>query len=401
MKGKTLLILVVLAVVLVGLAVLTSRREASSTPAAAGKLALPDLPVNDVRKIVLTDGASTATVARVNDVWVSADKYGYPADFEKVRAALLKLSEMKVGQVMKIDEDQRARLKMAPPAPGAAAGTAGTLVELRGENDLIVGSLLLGATRTRKASGGPMAPQGGFPDGQYVSPDQGRTVYLVADVLDDLSVSPKQWLNTELTSVTVSDVDSVTIQHPDEAPLALIRPEDGADLQVQGLSKKEETDSSKTYGVASALSYLRLDDVADPALTNEALGFDKPVVYTATTKKGEVFTVTLGASPQGDSGRYARIAVALSPREPKTVTAGADKPAEAAGADTNAVAQAEAAKKAEDERKLLEEQTAELNARLSPWTYIIASYKADAMAHKRDSLVKAKEKEKKKTEEKD
>lgn len=388
MKGKTLLILVVAALVLGGLAVLTSRREAAATSSAMGKPVLPGLPVNDVRNIVVTDGAETATVTRVNDTWVSADKHNYPADFEKVRDALIKLSELKVGQVMKVDSDQRERLKMIAPSSAVEADTTGTLVELRDESNLLVGSLLLGDTRMRKSTGEPMS-YGGGADGQYVSPDQGRTVYLVAEALDNLSASPKQWLNTELTSVTASDVTTVTIQHPGEEPIRLVRPDSGGDLEVQGLSKKEESDASKMYGVSSALSYLRLDDVADPALTDEALGLDKPIVYTAVTQKGEIYTVALGASTEGDSGRYARLSVALSPEEPEA-DAGETAP------DAEADSEAEAMKKAAEERRLLEEQTADLNARLAPWTYVIASYKADAMTHTRDALVKEKEKEKKK-----
>jgi hypothetical protein len=398
MKGKTLLVLVGSAVILGGVAVLTSRRDSAARPEAQGKSVLPGLAVNDVAEIRVTDGVATARVARVDGIWVAPETYNYPADFDKIRDALLKLADLKVGQVLTVDEEQRRRLKLVPPGPGTEADTAGTRIVLCDASGLPAGTLLVGDTRTRKTPSGPRG-YGGFADGQYVSPDGGRTVYLVAEALPEFSPEPRQWLNTDLTSVTASDVHTVTIQHPGDAPIVLRRPEGGGDLEVQGLDGNEETDTAKMYSISSALSYLRLEDVADPAKPDAAFGLDTPVVYTAETGKGEVYTVRLGSSPEGSNARYARIRVALKP-EPAVEAAETmpDATAEDDGMEagaTNATAAAAADTQAAAARRALEEDTAALNARLAPWTFLIASYKADAMTHTRASLVKEKNTEKK------
>ena len=94
MKGKNLVILIVLAVVLVAAAVLMSKKQAAPSPASIGKPVLAGLPVNDIRKIVISSDQGTSTVVRIDDTWCVANDYNYPADFARVRDLLLKLSDL-------------------------------------------------------------------------------------------------------------------------------------------------------------------------------------------------------------------------------------------------------------------------------------------------------------------
>src|SRR3989339_640879 len=185
MKGKNLLVLIVLAVVLVIVAVNTSDNGSKSKPNVIGNNVFPDLVADDVEKIVITSTEGTTTVARVNDIWSVPDRFNYPADFNKLKDYLLKVSDMKIGQVMKLDEKQKASMKLTP--------TSATKLEFVGKNNSTIVSLLIGEARMRKPAG-DMAEFGGYPDGQYGSPDEGKNVYLVSTALSELPLNSKNWL---------------------------------------------------------------------------------------------------------------------------------------------------------------------------------------------------------------
>lgn len=385
MKGKNLAILAVMAIVLIGLAVHTSKKESRATPGVLGKKLMPDLPVNDIERIVVRTAQSTAEVARAEGGWVIPSRYGYPADFTKLRGALLKLSELKIGQVLRVTDAQRKALGILPPGSTNAAGTT---VDLLGAGGRKIASLLIGAEHTRKAPQG--MGYGGYPDGQYVSPDGGKSVYLVSQTLEDLASGERDWMDAEIMNVRGADIEKIVIGGAGRADVALSRKADGAGLELEGLKPTEELEQTKVSGVESALSYLRLADVADPALTDEQLGMTLSTVYRAETKNGEVYTVRVGGSPTNDTRRYVKAAVSLKPAAPAAATnavAGLAATNAAAGG-TNA---APDAAKAAAERKQLEDSVRALNEKLARWTFVIDASKADDLAASRDKLVKAKE----------
>ena len=381
MKGKNLLILVVLALILAGLAVVTSRRSQNAPPDLVGKSVLPDLPVNDIAQLVVRSGPETSIVEKVGGTWLSRSRYGYPADFSKVKDTILKLAELKIGQVVKADDALRAKLKMVPPSD---SDESSTMIELRGAQGDILASLLLGATRQR-APDEQQAAFGPYPVGHYVSPDNGQAVCLVAEVLDTIKATPIDWIDSDLVNIPSSDtIAGVNISGPEREDVRLSA-ENGT-FSLPGLQDDEEIDSAKISQIKSALSYLRLNDIADPALPDQKLGMDKPVVFEVITTKREVYTVHVGGSPEDSTDRYVRLTVALLPtEEPAKTPDGAtdDEADEATGED-------EARRK--KERAELEQTTDKLREKTRGWTYLIASYTAESMTATRDELVKKKDK---------
>ncbi|MGQ9661310.1 MAG: DUF4340 domain-containing protein [Kiritimatiellia bacterium] len=311
---------------------------------------------------------------------------------------------MKVGDTVVPDEAQRKQLKLFPPcAEGIPPENTGSVVELRDKNNNILASLLLGEEHRRKPSGERPMPYGSYPDGRYVSADAGKTVSIVTDVLDDLSPRINTWLDTELLNVASADIQQITITSTNGEVNKLIRSKEGSNLEVQGLAEDEETDSSKLYSVQSALSYLRFDDIADPSLPDEKLGMLQPAIYEAVTKEGERYRVTVGGKVEGKDDRYIRIAVTLDPvveavkEEAAQETTESQKSEEEKKKETEK--QENKKKEKEEARKKLEEKVSALNKKVSKWTYIVSSYKADSLTRGRTDLVKKKEKKEEKKEE--
>jgi hypothetical protein len=383
MKGRNLVLLAVVFAILAGLALLTSKRKQQPLPDQIGRPVFPDLAVNDIARIAVQSAQGRTAVARSKEVWVVPERYNYPADFARVKEWLMKLADLKVGQVVRADDRQRAELKLLPPAKAAGGTNAATVVELFAEGDRKLASLLVGASHSRKAAGQAAAfgEGGGYPDGSYVSPDGGQSVYLVGELLDGIPSGAKEWMEPELLSVQAADVARVSVTGPDRPELTLARNEASNQLELPGLSPKEEMDTSKLYGIESALSYLRFEDVADPTRTDEQLGMDSPTLFTLETKKGEVYTVKIGGVDPQTSNRYVNLSVTL--KEP------AAQPAPGTGTVNEAAEKAKAT-----EREELKKKVRDVNARVSAWTYLLAAYKTDSMTVARAALVKPKEEKK-------
>lgn len=379
MKAKTLVPLMAVAVILVVAAVRSTRTPTVSAERWVGKTVLENLPVNTIDRIVIQRQDETLNLIRKDNQWVVVNKFNYPATFGRIRDMLIRLSEMKIGQKLAVDDRQRQALQLMA-APSGGVSVAGTVVELNAGGKAVA-TLAIGTDYVRKA-GGDQAGYGGYPDGKYISPDGGKSVYLVAENLDYAPV-PRDWLDPELANVAAPDIQSITITGEGRAMVHLKR--DGETLRPDGMKENEEPATEKIGELENALSYLTLEDVADPALDDAALGMAQPVKLEATTKNGEIYTVTVGGKAGSDS-RYVRIAAACAPKP--------EAPA-ATTADTNMTAEAAAAKDAERKaqetaRRDLEERMAAKQKLHSGWTYIISAYKADTFTLPRESLVKAK-----------
>ena len=342
MTPKNLAILGAAAVVLGGAAWYCNSGRAVRTPSIVGEKILPAFDVSDVARIEI-GGAKKVKLVADDKGWTLQSLYGYPADVTKIRENLLKLTELKVGQVAN-------GKKLASPAT----------VDIQNAAGKSLAALPLGETHTSKPKGpAAMYGGGGYPDGRYVE-YKGKTV-LVKDALEAFDGDPKKWVDTRIASVTASDVKSVVFEQGKEK-ISLARKD--STWTLAGLGPKEELDTSKTYSLDSALSYLDFNDVADPKKTEAELGFTTGAVYTVTLKNGESYTAKVGG--KNGSDRWVRLSAAFK------------------AVGTNATENAASEKKVK-----------EFNDKVARWTYAVSSYSADNMTKKRADLVKTKEEPKK------
>ena len=263
MTSKNLNILIGVAVVLGAAAYFVGSGSKPSAPKLNGKAILPDLNAADVARIEI---GGKLTLAAGDKGWVVESLHGYPASRDKIAENLLKLVDLKVGQV----------------ARGRSLG-AETSVTLKDAAGKQLAELKLGDTHSRKPTGqAAMYGGGGYPDGRYVA-FEGETV-LVKDTLDAFDGDAKKWCDTRIASIPSSDVTAVSFRQGKE----LVELEKGTNSTwvLKGIGPKEELDTSKTYSLDSALSYLDFTSVADPKLTEAELGFATGAVYTVTVKDG-------------------------------------------------------------------------------------------------------------------
>ena len=285
MNTKSLMTLLGVAVVLGGAAYFMQR---GSRPAAAklnGKAILPGLRVADVARVE----AGKLTLAASADGWKVESLHGYPADREKIAENLMKLAELKVGQV----------------ARGRKLG-AETKVALKDASGKELATLALGDKHMKKPTGQAAMYGGGYPDGRYVA-FGGETV-LVKDTLDAFDGEVRSWCNTRIASIPSTDVQAVSFKHG--AEVVELTKGTNSVWTLKGLTDKEELDTSKTYSLDSALSYLDFNAVADPKLTEAELGFATGYVYTVSVKDGSntvTRVATVGNKVKDGTDRYFKL----------------------------------------------------------------------------------------------
>ncbi|MDR2849721.1 MAG: DUF4340 domain-containing protein [Verrucomicrobiota bacterium] len=344
MRNKNLVTLIVVAVVLAAVAWLSSSGRKVKAPSLVGK---PVLKAFDFSEVARIEVGGKLTLAGTDAGWVIQSLHGYPADIAKIRENLLKLQDLKAGHVA-------SGKKLEAPA----------LLDLQNAAGKSLATLRLGDKHLRQPTG-EMAQFGGgaYPDGRYVAADGSDTVVLVKDALDAFDGDPKSWADTQIAAVPAADLAAIELTR--DGQTAKLAKKDGA-WTLDGLGEKEEFDSSKSYGVESALSYLNFTTVADPAQSDDQLGFAAAAVYRATLKTGENYTAQIGAAPTNSTDRFFRISAAFTP------------------VGTNAT-----------ENAALQQKVDDFNAKAGKWTFVIPAYSADNMTKTRADLVKPKEEPKK------
>lgn len=99
MTSKKLIVLGVAAVLLGGAAYVLNHREATaSSPRLNGEAMLPEL---DLAAVAAVEFGETLRLAAGTNGWVVETYHGYPADPAKLTENLLRLTELKVGQVVR------------------------------------------------------------------------------------------------------------------------------------------------------------------------------------------------------------------------------------------------------------------------------------------------------------
>lgn len=389
MKTRNLILLVVIAGVLIGWAVWTLRPQSKPELALIGSKVLPGLPINRVAKIMLTTPTDAITLAKVNGIWAVANRFNYPADFDKIANCLRQLNELKIGQVMAASQTQKGAFALLDPAQAAAARKeqVGTRIELRDEKDGLLATLLIGKPFMRAAPqggmAGPLAFGGDYPDGHYIQTADGR-VLLVAKTLDRLIGDAKNWLVTEFINVADGDILNVSVTGPDRAAITLTRSKESEPFTLEGLKTEEGTlDTAKVNQMSGALNNLGFDDIAAPTLSQKESGLEHPFVFQAQTRQGQIYTLRIGNTLTNDTfDRYVKVSVDWKAPEPDV------SPSIKGETGTNAVDAAKISQQKANDAAKESDKAKALNDRLSPWTFILKSYRMEPLLIKRTDLIK-------------
>ncbi|MFO7870909.1 MAG: DUF4340 domain-containing protein [Kiritimatiellia bacterium] len=396
MNARKLILLIVAAVVLGGVAYLTSvRKEQSARSSGIGEPVLPALQDSEnvaaIEKIRFVSSSGTVTVEKTQVGWVCAEKFGYSVDFAKVNSFVDRVRDMEIGQVLRADAGRMKDLGLvAPDATATNGGSFGTVVSFTDGKGNEIASMIVGEKRVGTAD--PATGRGGYPEGRYVA--VGGRAYVISETLYSIPEEAGDWLDRELTNVSPSDIATIHVRDAGAKTFSLVRGEDDQ-LKLTDLAGDETMDSTSAAQLAGVLSYLRFRDLADPELDESETGLDTPVVYTGKTEDGRIYTVKLGDTVPDGSDRYAALGAEFRPPPDEGTEGGENNAEEGAEKDSGGEDADEAERR--KKREALASEIAQFSKKTHGWVYVLPSYKVKPIISSRADLLKQPEEDKEET----
>jgi uncharacterized protein DUF4340 len=262
--NRNLLLLIILAVLVGGAFFVQKSKEGHLNTAGANiqprELLLPELPVKDIHKIHIRDGANQVNLVMVGGKWVVTERGNYPASAEKVGRTLLTLSEIKTvsGQIVK--KDARGKRKLLTSDEGQPF-ESGLQVELLNEKGDVLSSMIAGSYM-QSSGGANSASMNGAPEQRFVRvPTDGETAWLINDIFYDIQATPQDWLDKSFIDVRKLKDVSVTMPNATDSWAAQRKDENSeftlADVKMPG----DELDTAKASGLGTLFSQPTFSDV--------------------------------------------------------------------------------------------------------------------------------------------
>ncbi|BBO71924.1 hypothetical protein DSCA_58540 [Desulfosarcina alkanivorans] len=366
MKGKTFLILLVAAGVLVAFSLLRFGEQNQTGTVKMGAKLFADLPVNQVAGITIADAENRVTLVRGEKVWQVEERNGYPADFDELRDTVVKLSRLKVGRSFSATPESLIRLSLVTPSAPDTPG-AGKQIILRDQSENILADVTLGQ---------PRETDGGGSGGQYLKKADAETIFLVDGSFRFLKTAPAQWLRKEILNVKADDVASVVCYSGDARPpvYTLKRPEKDEAPRLTPVPAGRTADPAKIDQVVDALSPLTLDDVR-PAGENPPSPESESFRLVYQLYDGRQISIF----PIADAG--GRYTLRVSAGESEVEAGAADEPVQQDEKTGDVETQAP------DTDAPAPKTARELNGELNPWVFSVKKWQFDSFITRLESLL--------------
>ena len=350
MKNKKLLILFLITITVIITAGITARLRAPQSNLEK-ELLFPELAdqINNISKIKIQGNKNTVELLKQDNKWTVTNLDNYPANFNKVRAAVINLSLLKIVDEKTNNPEFYSRLGVDDPA---TKDSPALLITLFNNSDRVQASVIIGQQRQSSSS----------KPGLYIRiPDQ-KQALLVEGVLD-ISADDVDWINREFMHIPSEQVRNVTIQYPDGKVFEINKAsKEQPDFDIQGTSGEIPSASKLIIKrIATGLEGMRADGVK--AAGNFTFPEDS-ITTTVTTFTGMVVTVKLA---QQSSHTFAHFSFSPAAEVPGEMNDGSG----ASGEETDT----------EKTKKLIQQLSS-----LSDWVYQIPDFKYEALTSDPESI---------------
>jgi hypothetical protein len=210
--------------------------------------------VGRIAKIELKQGDKALTLARDKDAWSLADRGGYPAKPEAVRALLVKLAGAELVESKTRNKDRYALLELEDPA---AKDAKSRLLRLLDDKGGVIAEAVVGKKR--------LDAFGGNKSGTYVrKPGDAQTWLANADL--DVSVAVRDWVQVGVLDIPAAKIAKVTVEMSGEEPLVIARDAgDATKYALVGMPEgKKLKEGAGIDAIARAVGNIDLEDVRKP-----------------------------------------------------------------------------------------------------------------------------------------
>lgn len=376
MKKKQLIILLVFGLILAAVYIWQQSARTSDweggTESVSQHLLPADFDMEAVATVRIEKDSQVLTMVKNEQGWGMQERFGYPLDFANLKTLFVDLYETKVAQQLTLDQAQAGELSLVP-------GKGAVLMTLLDKEGRELSKLVFGQKHERE-SDMPPTPYGGggnIPLGRFMELGDGQYI-LAANTFSRVDDGITDWLDREFFKI--SDMKQAILKDGETVLWEAGRDDKSAELKLAGgVPEGKEIDSSKLSSVKNAFSWIRFSDIADPASTPESTGFDKAKVLQVTDFDGFVYSIILAAPVEGK--QHLKVSVSWQGALERKPVAD-EKPEDKEKADAEF-----AAKVRENQDK-----ARELNARLSPWIYLVEARNVESVTIARTDFFKDKPK---------
>lgn len=271
-------------------------RDAVQDPAAQAVQAAQAAGSTYASLSVYSGSATLSFSIQEDGTWVWDDDTEFPLDDSTIESMMELLSDLTPQQVLSDPESLESYELDAPSASISAVKVDQSTV-----------SVTFGKATTDGTSRYAMMN------------DDASTIYIFADTLYQALQTPIYDMMTlpELPELPESSISSISIQGPgeDAQPLLLAaqHTDDGATTWLSG--GEDVTDNASVQALLEDLGQMQIARCVDYRPSDEAAsicGFDAPdalvqVTYTPEDGSESIWTLTVGTTEPGGTGRYARI----------------------------------------------------------------------------------------------
>lgn len=371
MKKKHLITLVAILLVL-GLVYFVQHRTGTRLDAVnsekKGYILDPEFNSENLQTIKINKNQQAVTLEKSVSGWTVKEKFGYPADFSKLKTLLFDLAETRIAQTLELADSQHADLSLTEE-------NGASVMVMLDEKGKEVEKLIFGRKHENiPDSDDPyMMMRRGMTSGRYLQLKDGRCI-LAANSFGVIDNAASDWLNHDF--LKISELKRVVLSDKNEAVWELTRVDKNAELQLTGaVPDEKEPDSTALSSIKNAFSNLRFSDIAGKV--DEELKDYKQLMVEDFD--GFVYNFKFSES---DEKRF-RLQVAVSWQGEKVRQIPANEKPE------DGAAQDEAFNAAIKEKQ---QKARELQERFSHWLYWVEQYQFDTINKSRTQLLKDKPK---------
>ena len=386
MQIKALLGLGLVTVGAAALATMTLRnRDAQAGPELGLLFEGLDARINDVAKLEIKKEGEALVFERSEadpNQWKVATIGGYPAKFEPVKRAIVRLANMEIREQKTKKPAYYEKLGVTEPG---AEGSSSRLVTLSDASGNELASVILGETSYKGSSSTTYARRTGE---EWVYVCDGRV---------DAEPTLRTWIDTVALKLENDRVQSVNIAHADGEQVQLDRsPENHTQFVVANVPAGRELKyEGIANNVATALSSVSFDDVRPAA---EVDFTQEPLAQSRFTCHDGLVVVIETARFEDKTWARIRTSYEAPPAKAEEEPAATDQtagegdegsdeaaPDEPTDEHGHELAEAEAGDTPDPEAVRAEAE--ELSTRHAAWAYALPSYKADVIARRMADLL--------------
>lgn len=232
---------------------------------------LPDLPVNDIHKIIIKDHNGFTELVAGNQEWQVTNRGNYPADFDKVRQLLTGLKEVKVIRKPQVGRSQLSRLKVTKEK--------GTQISLFNKAGQVVQSILFGKRHfSDNADNRIISSNGQSPSGRYARLNEdSETVLLLDQHFSNIDAEAQNWIDKSFVQMGVIKSINVMFKDYPEENWELKSTDKKGNMKLQGLAENQKSNLSKIQSLVNFFPSPKLVDVVTDNATLQLVQFNTAV----------------------------------------------------------------------------------------------------------------------------